>query len=168
MDALSENTASVISSQASYYLAAELAAQLYTIPDILERFELSKSQLKKITKDPHFREIYVEAKALWNGSGNVKERIRKKAALLLEDSIMPIYTIIHDGNVTPPARIEAFAKLVAIADMQPTKQDGNNTGGEKFTLNITFGDEKKTVVIEGAACDDASSDMLVLENANWF
>ncbi len=140
--------ASVLSEQASYYLAAELAAQLYTVPDILKRFELTKSQLKKITKDPHFRELFAEAKALWNGSGNVKERIRKKAALLLEDSIMPIYSIIHDVNVTPPARIEAFAKLVAIADMQPTKQDGSGNTSDKFVLNITFGNEKKTVVID--------------------
>ena len=147
---------SVPSEKITYTLAAELAAKLYSVPEIMERFGLNKNQLTRIVTDPHFKEVYAEAKALWNGSDNLRERIRKKAGLLLEDSILPLYSIIHNTELAPAARIDAFSKLVNIADMNATKGggEGGNSGGEGFKLNITIGDTGQTVTIEGESSQD--------------
>ncbi len=131
----------------SYELAAELAANLYTTEQVLDRFELEPDQLKHILRTPHFKEVYRNAKIIWCGTDNVKERIRAKSALLLEDSILPIYALIHNESLPAPARIEAFAKLVAIADMQPTRQDAAPSA-DRFVLNISVGEEHQKVVID--------------------
>jgi len=141
---------SVPHEKVTYTLAAELAAKLYSVPEIMERFGLNKNQFTRIITDEHFQEVYREAKSIWSGTDNIKERIRKKAGLLLEDSILPVYSIIHNKELAPAARLDGFAKLVEIADMKATP--GNSAvgpAGEGFKLNITIGDTGQTVTIEG-------------------
>jgi len=127
-------------------LAQELAAGLTDTKDILEKFGLTKAQLTRIVNDPHFVELYKNAKKVWNGMDNVQDRIRAKSMHLLEDSILPLYSIIHNADMTPASRIEAFAKLMRIADMEP-KKDENKTG-DRFTVTINIPGEEKPVVIE--------------------
>jgi hypothetical protein len=145
---------SVPSEVITHQLACELATGLYNNQDILDKFELTVAQLKRICKSPQFRLKYQEAKAVWESSDNVQQRIRQKSALLLEDSVLPLYSIIHNTNLAPAARTDAFSKLMAIADMQPSKDSGK-VMGDKFTLNITIGDEKQSITIEPGEVDDA-------------
>lgn len=148
--AMHKQLSSVASSRVTNELAIELAAGLYDTAQILERFNLNKNQLLKITADPHFRTLFQEAKVLWEKSSNVKERTRLKAALLLEDSVLPLFSIIHNVDLSPGARIDAFAKLMAVADMQPSRDGGSAATGEGFKLNITIGGEvEQSVLIEG-------------------
>jgi hypothetical protein len=140
-------TTGVETNSVTHALAAELAAGLMSKEEIMSRFGLTKPQLAKIVKDQHFRTLYKEAKAIWGGTGNVKERIRAKAALLLEDSLLPLYAMIHNLDCSPTARIEAFTKLMVVSDMQPQK-GADAEGKEGFTLNISFGGQKKSVTID--------------------
>ncbi len=142
----------VSSDELTHQLATEMATGLYSIADVGEKFGLSASKLKRIAKSPHFKRIYAEAKALWDSDGNVQERVRRKSALLLEDSILPMYSIIHNNELAPAARIEAFAKLRSTADMEPTK-GGDGTVKENFTLNINIGGEEQVFTIDGTALD---------------
>jgi len=146
------NLSSVASSAVTNQLAIELAAGLYSMPQIMEKFGLSKTQMLKIAGTAQFKAMFQEAKALWEKSSNVKQRTRLKAALLLEDSVLPLFSLIHNGDISPGARIDAFAKLMAVADMQPSKDSGSIGGGEGFKLNIIIGgDVEQSVVIEGAS-----------------
>lgn len=138
---------SVATEVITHRLAGEMASGLLPVSEILTRFELTSAQLKVIAKDERFRKMFWEAKAIWNGTENVQERIRQKSALLLEDSLMPLYKIIHDLNLAPAARIDAFARLQSIANMQPSRE-GDGTPRESFILNVTIGDDKKTVLID--------------------
>jgi len=142
----------------THQLAYDLATGLYEPDDLVAKYEVSKAQFKRILKDSHFRRMYAEAKTLWNGSQNTQERIRQKSALLLEDSILPLYSIIHNATLAPAARIDAFAKLQSIADMQPTK-GGDGAVKESFTLNIHMpnGNEQQ-FVIEGEVLETAEDE----------
>lgn len=132
----------------THTLAAELASGLMSTQEILDEFNLSPQQLKQIISDPHFKAMYQEAKAIWAGTGNVRERIRAKAALLLEDSLLPLYGIIHNHEQTSAARIEAFAKLMSVSDMVPSRAGSGGPVGEKFNLTINIGDDRQTVTIQ--------------------
>ena len=147
-----QQLSSVASKAVSNQLAIELAAGLYSTQQIMEKFDLNKNQLLKITTTPQFRAMFTEAKVLWEKSENVKERTRLKAALLLEDSVIPLFSLIHNVDISPGARIDAFAKLMALADMNPSKDGGSAGTGEGFKLNITIGGEvEQSVLIEGIA-----------------
>lgn len=137
---------SVPSYKASARLAQELAAGLSDPKDILERFGLTKAQLQRIVQDKHFKELYGEAKRVWNSMDNVEERIRAKSMYLLEDSILPLYSIIHNNDLQPAARIDAFSKLMKISDMEPKKDVDNS--GNTFTVTINVPGEDKPVIIE--------------------
>lgn len=153
-----QKPASVATEVITHKLAGEMASGLLSTPEILTRFDLSVAQLKLIAKDERFKKMFWEAKAIWNGSENVQERIRQKSALLLEDSLMPLYKVIHDLNVAPGARIDAFARLQSIANMQPSKE-GDGTKKEAFILNITMGETEKTITIDAESrYDDEEAD----------
>ena len=135
---------SVPSSAASARLAQELAAGLTDPEDLLERFGLSKSQFRRITKSTAFRKMYKRAKEVWDDIDNTEERIRTKSLYLLEDSILPLYGIIHNADLAPAARIEAFAKLMKISNMEP-KKEGEGSGSN-FTVTINIPGEEKVVI----------------------
>ena len=137
-------------------LAMELAAQLTDLPDILERYSLSKAQLKRILKDAEFRVMYAQAKARWGSNANATERVISKSTLLVEDSLLEIYGILHDEKSGPAAKISAFNALVELSDAAPRKQAAKAPeAGEKFsiTINLSGGAQKfdidNTKALEG-------------------
>lgn len=150
---------SVASESLSHQLAIEMATGLYSLDDLVIKFDISKTQIKRIGRDPHFKRVFAEAKALWNSDGNVQERVRRKSALLLEDSILPIYSIIQDASLAPGPRIDAFAKLRSTADMEPTK-GGDGAVKESFTLNIMMGADSKSVTIDSETLEVEGEDDL--------
>ena len=138
-------------------LAMELAAKLTDIPDILERYGLTKTQLKKIVKDDEFKVIFAQAKARWGADANAQERVSTKSTLMVEDSLLEIYGILHNGDTTPAGKIQAFNALVELSDASPRKQTGKDSSGDKFSITINLSGGKKTFegdnakVIEGEA-----------------
>ena len=131
-------------------LAMELAAQLTDIPDILERYELTKTQLKRILKDPEFKIIYAQAKARWGADANATERVITKSTLMVEDSLLSIYGILHSEDTSPSGKIQAFNALVELSDASPRKQAAKQEDtGNKFSITINLTGGQKT--FEGTA-----------------
>ena len=127
-------------------LAVELACQISSLPDILKRYRLTRGDLKVKLKDPTFRKMVVESKRAWHSDLSVKERVRLKASVLVEDSILAVYNILHDSENPSASRLDAFKQLARVADVDAP---GKSTmeAGEKFTVVINLGDEK--LVIDG-------------------
>lgn len=132
-------------------LAWELVAQISPLPDILRRHELTYNDLKNKLREPLFRSLVSETKRIWKSDLNTKERIRIKAALLVEDSMLEVYQVVHNRDLSPQARIDAFESLVGIADLKPDKNGG--AAGERVTINISVPGIEKPVVIESQAVE---------------
>lgn len=133
------STPGVEQTQITNALAMELAAQLTDLPDILERYSLNKTQLKRILKDPEFRIIYAQAKARWGADTNATERVINKSTMMVEDSLLTIYGILHDKDTTPVAKLSAFNALVELSDAAPRKQAAKAPqAGEKFSITINL------------------------------
>ena len=137
-------------------LAMELAAGLTDIPDILDRYSLSKAQLKRILKDAEFRVMYAQAKARWGADANATERVITKSTIMVEDSLLAIYSILHSTDSTPNSKIAAFNALVELSDAAPKKQAMKQEAvTDKFsiTINLSGGarrfDIDNTKTIEG-------------------
>ena len=105
-------------------LALELIAKLEPIQNVLIRHNLTEPELKKLLKEPAFKQQIKEAKQYWDSPSNLRERVQAKTGMLIEDSVMEMYTLIHDSDLNPAARLDAFKTLARMANMEdPQKKE---------------------------------------------
>lgn len=128
-------------------LALELVAKLSPVAEVLSRHGLTPPQLRMLFNDPHFVGIYKETRARWHGDLNSQERMRAKAQMLAEDSIMDIYEIAVDPMANPSQRIDAHKHLASLGDLLPKKDKDADIGGKvNITINIPVPGEEPLVV----------------------
>lgn len=133
-------------------LAWELVAKISPLPDILRRHNLTVTQLKQMMREPMFRSLMAETKKLWESELNAKERIRVKARLLVEDSILDIYQIVQNVELNPNARIDAFEQLAKIGELAAPEK--NPTSNERVQITINIPGTDKPVVINAERGND--------------
>jgi len=125
MDALSQMN--VVDYRAS--LAADLAADLYDQETVFRNHGLSLEAGKALLAQPWFEAMVAQARRDWGALDNVRDRIRTKAQIALEDSIPTVYGLIHDKTTPGAARVAAFKEMKEIAGMG-AKEEGS--GGPAF------------------------------------
>ena len=133
-------------------LAAEIAVGLLPLPDILKRFDMTSSQLKMLLKEPSFKAMIKQFKQEWYEAANSKERIRLKAAIMVEENLLELHRIFNDIELNPAARLDAFKQMTTLADVQP-KKDATDSG-PKFNLTLNLGNESKPVTIDAVAAEE--------------
>lgn len=144
-------------SQVDGRLAWEIAAEISTVPEILIRYGMAPHEFKAKLRDPMFRQAIREAKNLWKSDLNVQQRVRLKAAFLVEDSLLDIFAIIKSENSIAAAKLEAFEKLMKTADLVPRAKDGGNAPSA-FKINIITGAAPSDrVTIDATAIADQSA-----------
>lgn len=145
-------------SQTDGRIAWELAAEITPVPEVLARYGITPADFKKKLKDPMFRIAIREAKSIWKSDLNVQQRIRMKAAFLVEDSILDVFAIIKNESQGATARLDAFKKLLETADIMPTKQNSTGAQAGAFKINIMLGDSPdQRVTIDGTTISQESA-----------
>lgn len=134
-------------SGADQRLIWELVANISPIPDILKRHGLTVPELRAKQQDKLFASAFREAKSFWDSNPNVKERIRMKAGMLLEDSLEDILLIIKDPVMGAVHKLEATKQLGILSGAATVKPDAAG-GGSGFKLTINVGGNKG-VTIDG-------------------
>lgn len=131
-------------------LAIELAINMSEPEDILARYGLSATELKDKLKNPHFSQMVKEFKTVWNSDLSTKERTRIKSMALVEDSLMAVHGMVHDMDIAPTARMDAFKSLAKVATLDAPDKDGQAVG-ERINININIPGAEKPVTYEGVA-----------------
>lgn len=116
----------------------ELVSNISPKEEVLARHGLDTKGLHARTKNPMFRSAYQEAKRLWSSDLNVQERIRLKAAYMLEDSLPDLFKIIKDDSQPGAAKLEAIEKLGKLSQVMVQKAGAT---GERHTIIINVGDK---------------------------
>jgi hypothetical protein len=130
-------------------LAVEVAVQIRPITEVLLAYSLTRSDLVLKLKDPMFRDMVKQAKSVWGSDLSIKERIRLKSQVLIEDSLLAIFSIIHNHENAIPAKLDAFKQLARVAEVDsPDRSSGSE--GSRFTVSINLGDSIAPVIIEGS------------------
>lgn len=151
-------------SQTDGRIAWEIAAEISDVPTICTRYGLSLSDFKKKLQDKLFRQALREAKALWKSDLNVKERIRLKAAFLVEDSILDIFAIIKNEQMPAASKLDAFEKLMKTADLAP-KTGAQPATAAGFKVVIQMGNSPgQEVRIDGHVVDNSAQPALPAES----
>jgi hypothetical protein len=137
-------------SQTDGRLAWELAAEITPVTDILARYGITPADFRNKLKDPMFRGAIREAKSIWKSDLNVQQRVRVKAAMMVEDSLLDVFAIIKNESQPAAAKLEAFEKLLKTSDMVPKAGKGDNSTAGAFKINIILGNEpNQQVTING-------------------
>jgi hypothetical protein len=131
-------------------LAMELASELTPLPDILRNYNLTRTQLKSLLATQTFRDMFSEAKQIWRSGSNVRQRVRLKAALLAEDSLLEIFRVVHDATANTASRLQAFKQIADLTDIAPRK-DGSGPSADGFSIRIVFPNMPTQTVAAGPA-----------------
>ncbi len=131
-------------------LAAELAAGLLPVADILKRFDLTKTQLKILLHNAVFVAMVKDMREQWEGASNAKERIRVKAALAVEEGLQDLYNIYINPELNLTARLDAYKQLVVLADAAP-KKDAPDALGPQFSVVFNIPGANEPLTIQGSS-----------------
>ena len=118
-------------------LALELAFEISDLPEILARHDLTPDQLKAKLANPAFRSMVHEAKVTWKSDLSVKERIRVKSMVLVEDSLLELYSLFHDKGLAPAARLDAFKQMSKVATVDTPDREQADIGS-RVQINISI------------------------------
>jgi hypothetical protein len=136
MNALLPNNLEAINDHDSR-LALELAFEISELPDIMARHGLTKAQLKAKLENPQFRRMLQDARATWRSDLSVKERIRLKSMVLVEDSLLELYALFHDKELATPARLDAFKQMAKVATVDTPDVKGAEAG-QRVNISINI------------------------------
>lgn len=123
-------------------VARELARDIYPLETILKNFDVSASQWETMQNHPAFKRLLQSEIEAWATAGNTHERVKIKAASLVEEFLPELYLRMHDPREALPAKIEA-AKLAR--DLAGMGKSGVDAGvvGEKFSVTINLGADQQ-------------------------
>lgn len=139
----------------------ELVANITPAKDVLARHGLTPADLAAKRNDKLWAGAYREAKAFWDSNANVRERIKQKAGMLLEDSLEDLFLIVKDPQMAASLKMEATKQLATLAGAAQHKPSDVG-GGSQFKLVINVGDGTKKVTIDGHALEHQATDAEVL------
>lgn len=134
-------------------LAMELASQLTEPSEIFERHGISEEDSVKLLGNEAFQRMVKEAKTEWDSDSNIKDRIRLKAQMALEELLLPTFVLAKDPRVPPPSRTDAVKLFERLSSVTQSAEDFSGAG-PKFILNISLGGNTPVKEITGEVIDE--------------
>jgi len=122
-------------------IAREIARNLYPPATIRENYKLSQEEFDEILSTPFFKTRLEEECDIWNASDatSITKRIAAKAATLVEECLIEVYSLVHDKTQPMAAKIEALkwaSRMAGIEQNPNVKAGGELDNRVKITINI--------------------------------
>lgn len=120
-------------------VATEMAREMYSIPEILERFNLDTEVFRtRVRQHPAFERAYLDAKALW-GSGSARERVAVKAGVLFEDWLNEANLLFHDRTQPLSSKVELLKQMAKVAGFEQSDKQSAIAPGDRVVVEINLG-----------------------------
>ena len=113
----------------------DLVSNMRPAAEILKNYGLSPGDLAIKAQNELFTSAYREAQRLWKSDMNIQQRIRLKAAFLLEDSLPRLFQIVTSDNPVN-AKLSAIEQLQKIAIVQNENKKGDSMEKHNIIINI--------------------------------
>jgi hypothetical protein len=149
-------------------LVEELAANLRPSLEIWNDhgiFDLTVAE--KLLSLPVVQEMYTEAKARWHSKTNIRERIKSKSLVVIEQSIADLAEEAVNTQRPLNHRVEAWKVLTRWAGLDAEAAQAAGAGGVNITIDLSggvpqvaVGDGPGIVVIEGEPPTEEEEDEL--------
>jgi hypothetical protein len=149
-------------------LAREIAMDIHAVDEILNRLAIPTEQWEIISQTPRFRHLLEAATAEWGSALNTTERVRIKAATVIEEWLPEADRLLHDKVQLLSGKVEVAKLLRDLGGIgKPTAGDVGS--GEHFSVTINLGAdaqlkfERKPVtsqVIDGEVNTQANTELV--------
>lgn len=124
-------------------IAREIAMDLHELDEVLRRYSLTPGEFKSMSEDPRFHAVLDAAVGEWNAAKNTADRIKMKAGISLEESIVNLHAAMNNVNEPLNHRVEV-AKLMA--KLAGVGEAAAGPSGPGFSLTINMGEAQPHVV----------------------
>ena len=114
----------------------DLVSNMRPAAEILKNYNLQPGDLAVKAQNELFAGAYREAQRLWKSDMNIQQRIRLKAAFLLEDSLPTLFKIVTQENATTSAKLAAIEQMQKIAIVNNDPKKGESFEKHNITINI--------------------------------
>ena len=123
-------------------LVRDIAVDMSDIETILKNHRITPDQWDLIQKNPRFLTLLGTETTAWNAAGNTHERVKLKAAALLEEWLVEANGRLHDKEESLSAKTELAKLLAKMSDigLGDVKTMG---GSEGFRVTINLGADTK-------------------------
>lgn len=136
-------------------LATELARDMYTVPEILARFDLDAEVFReRVRPHPTFTRAYREAHTLWHAASNTKERVQLKAQTVFEDWLSEADRLFHDQNQPLTGKVELLKTMSKVGGLDQSDKQSAIAPGDRVLvqINLSAGDNApQTITIDKMA-----------------
>lgn len=127
-------------------LAREIAMDIHPLETILEQYRLSLDEWEILKNNGKFQALLKSETEAWGTALNTQERVKLKAAAMIEEWLPELNARLHDIDETLPAKIEGGKMLTRIAGMGlPGQVEGAMP--ERFTVTINLGAQAPPIEI---------------------
>jgi DNA-binding transcriptional MerR regulator len=127
-------------------LAREIAMDIQPIETILKQYSIDDERWEELQRNARFRALLESEVESWNSAVNTHERVKLKAAAMMEEWLPELNNRLHDLEETLPAKIEGGKMLAKIAGMGE-RAANEGPAGEKFTVTINLGAQAPPIEI---------------------
>jgi len=131
------------------HLARDLAMQLAPEDHLAAQWGLEKHQWDVLKTSPHFTALVRRATEELASPDGLAEKIRRKAALAIEDGLVDVVGIMTSQAISPSVRMQAFGELKELAGLtkNATAQGAAGVSGPIIQINFGGGDTGKTITV---------------------
>lgn len=130
-------------------LILELVAEISKPTEVLARYGLTAQQFAQKCKDKMFISAYKEAKRQASSDLRVHERIKMKAAFLLEDQLLPLARAAGASGTSVSSRRDVAETLAKLADAwEPAKRQNAAVPAQQVSIQINLGEGAKPIQVE--------------------
>lgn len=133
----------------SALLAGDLAAGLHDAKTVFENHGLTEEEGLELLNNPRFQEMLKAAQQEWASVSNTHTRLKLKAQIILEQSLIDLFGIVTSEKQPAAARVAAVKELKDIAKV--TENEGGGSGTSLPPIQIVIGGAATTV--EGKTID---------------
>lgn len=118
-------------------LAREVVMDIRNISEVLKEYGLTAKQYKDLATQPYYKKALEIALQEWNSALTTVQRIKVKAAALLEQNLLNLGVRMGQETENLPAVVETGKLLTKLAGIGEQGQQQNS--GEKFSITISMG-----------------------------
>jgi len=136
---------------------SELASGLYPADEVPSRFGYSDTQLRTLLNQGWFKAKLREAKSVWSSNNNAPERVRIKAAMAAEETLLDIVRIVQNEDVPPAPRISAHQHIARLGGVETTATQQEGSAAFRVVINLPTGNIQAEApkVVEGETLDES-------------
>lgn len=126
-------------------LARQIAMGIKDLPDVLFEHNLTLREWDEIRVLPAFGRVLEGEVKAWEGAVNTPDRVRIKAASMLEEYLPEMYARLNDRTEPLMAKMKAVELISKIAGFGQTDLPQQGSPGDKVQVIINLGSDTQQI-----------------------